>query len=89
MVAHLLFHIRQRFTLLNEQAGEGVAQVVHPYIPELRFCQELMPYPMMEIRLIAASTRLCGEDPYCQIRSALASGGPIPLYKGQCGVREA
>jgi hypothetical protein len=32
VMSHLLFHVGQRFALLNEQRGEGMPQIVNPYL---------------------------------------------------------
>ena len=49
MMPHLLFHVDERLPLLNEQTGEGVAEVVNANPPESRFCEDLRSPPFSEV----------------------------------------
>src|SRR5262245_16658619 len=71
-VPHLLFDVGQRLAVLDQEAGEGMPQVVHADIPQARFCQELAPDTHVKVCLVAGLALLVGEDPRRDFPPALA-----------------
>src|SRR5882724_3452542 len=81
MVPHLFLDVGQGFAVLDEQAGEGVAQVVNSYIPQSRLCQELMPDAIVEIRLVEGPSFLIRKHPLRHFTPALSQRLLLPFYK--------
>ena len=51
-MAHLLFHVREGFALLNQQTRKGMTQVVDADMPQACLCQGLHPHVTVKIALI-------------------------------------
>jgi hypothetical protein len=79
VVSHLLFDVGQRFAVLDEEAGEGVAEVVNSYIPEPCLCQELTPDTVVEVCLVQRLALLIGEHPLGHLPPPVAEGLLLPF----------
>jgi hypothetical protein len=62
-MSKLILHISQRLSILEEQRGECMSQVVKSYAPESSFLQTFMEMPMFQILHVSGVAILIGKDP--------------------------
>src|SRR5215471_21748399 len=51
MVAHLVLHVNDGLSVLEQPRSEGMPQIVEPNAPEACFSQRLMKHPSLKVRL--------------------------------------